>query len=205
MLLDYIKANFSEGEPIFLEELPGNSRNYVSQEVKALIDKGFLEKLCNGVYYLSYTTLLGTKGQLSIDKYVSKKYLSKNNDVIGYRTGIEILNENGFTSQNSSTIEICSNLASTKQRKFNINGRKIIVYKPLAKVTRDNYKSLQFLDMMNVIDKYSEISFDEIKKKIKEYVKENSIDFSQVREYLPLYPDRVYRNLYNGGLMNELL
>ncbi len=205
MLIDYIKENYQEGEPIFLDELPGNSKNYICQEVKALVDKGILERLYNGVYFLSYTTILGTKGQVSIDQYVSKKYIDSNDEIIGYKTGLEILNEYGFTSQNPSVIEVCSNQASSKQRKFDIGGRKIIVYKPLAKVTKENYKSLQFLDMMNVVDKYSELSFDELKEKIQEYVKENQINFSQVKEYLPLYPDRVYRNLYIGGLMNELV
>lgn len=205
MLIDYIKENYQEGEPIFLDELPGNSKNYICQEIKALVDKGILERLYNGVYFLSYTTILGTKGQVSIDQYVSKKYIDSNDEIIGYKTGLEILNEYGFTTQNPSVIEVCSNQASSKQRKFDIGGRKIIVYKPLAKVTKENYKSLQFLDMMNVVDKYSELSFDELKEKIQEYVKENRIDFSQVKEYLPLYPDRVYRNLYLGGLMNELV
>ena len=205
MLIDYIKENYQEGEPIFLNELPGNSKNYICQEVKALVDKGILERLYNGVYFLSYTTILGTKGQVSIDQYISKKYIDSNDEIIGYKTGLEILNEYGFTTQNPSTIEVCSNQASSKQRKFDVGGRKIIVYKPLAKVTKENYKSLQFLDMMNVVDKYSELSFDELKEKIQEYVKENQIDFSQVKEYLPLYPDRVYRNLYIGGLMNELV
>ena len=205
MLIDYIKENYQEGEPIFLDELPGNSKNYICQEIKALVDKGILERLYNGVYFLSYTTILGTKGQVSIDRYVSKKYIDSNDEIIGYKTGLGILNEYGFTTQNPSVIEVCSNQASSKQRKFDIGGRKIIVYKPLAKVTKENYKSLQFLDMMNVVDKYSELSFDELKEKIQEYVKENRIDFSQVKEYLPLYPDRVYRNLYLGGLMNELV
>ncbi len=205
MLIDYIRENYQEGEPIFLDELPGNSKNYICQEVKVLVDKGLLERLYNGVYFLSYTTILGTKGQVSIDQYVSKKYITSNDEIIGYKTGLEILNEYGFTTQNPSVIEVCSNQASSKQRKFDISGRKIIVYKPLAKVAKENYKCLQFLDMMNLVDKYSELSFDELKEKIQEHVKENQINFSQVKEYLPLYPDRVYKNLYLLDLMKKLV
>jgi hypothetical protein len=36
-------------------------------------------------------------------------------------------------------------------------------------------------------------------------VKITQLDFSVVKEYLPLYPDRVYRNIYEGGLMGELV
>ena len=73
MLYDYLLENYEEGEPIFLSELPGNSRDYVRQEMKKLVDEGKLERLYNGVYYLSYTTILGTKGKISVDKYVDKK------------------------------------------------------------------------------------------------------------------------------------
>ena len=72
MLYDYLIENYEEGEPIFLSEIPGNSRDYVRQEMKKLVDEGKLERLYNGVYYLSYTTILGTKGKISVDKYVCR-------------------------------------------------------------------------------------------------------------------------------------
>ena len=60
MLYDYIVNNYDKDEPIFLSELPGNSRDYVRQEMKQLADEGKVERLYNGVYYLSYMTILGT-------------------------------------------------------------------------------------------------------------------------------------------------
>lgn len=53
--------------------------------------------------------------------------------------------------------------------------------------------------------KYSEITGTELMKKLKKFVKITQLDFSVVKEYLPLYPDRVYRNIYEGGLMGELV
>ena len=70
MLYDYIVNNYDKDEPIFLSELPGNSRDYVRQEMKQLADEGKVERLYNGVYYLSYMTILGTKGRVSVDKLV---------------------------------------------------------------------------------------------------------------------------------------
>ena len=60
MLYDYIVNNYDKDEPIFLSELPGNSRDYIRQEMKQLADEGKVERLYNGVYYLSYMTILGT-------------------------------------------------------------------------------------------------------------------------------------------------
>lgn len=199
MLYDYLIENYEEGEPIFLSELPGNSRDYVRQEMKKLVDEGKLERLYNGVYYLSYTTILGTKGKISIDKYVDKKYL--NNKSNGYITGLQLANLYGFTTQNPSCIEVCSNEATTKQRKLNIDGRDLIVYKPVVKINDENASTLQFLDLMTTIDKYSEVTGDEFKNKLNNYVEKEKIDFSLVKKYLALFPDRVYRNLYESGLM----
>lgn len=205
MLYDYIINNFDKDEPIFLFELPGNSKDYIRQEMKKLVDEGKMERLYNGVYYTAYTTILGTKGKVSVDKFIEKKYLLYQGETSGYITGIQLANMYGFTTQNPSCIEVCSNEATTKQRKLNIDGRKVIVYKPIAEINDENKSALQFLDLMSSIDKYSELSGEELKKKLKEVVKIMNVDFAKVKQYISLFPDRVFRNIYQGGLMNELV
>lgn len=205
MLYDYIVNNYDKDEPIFLSELPGNSRDYVRQEMKQLADEGKVERLYNGVYYLSYMTILGTKGRVSVDKLVEKKYISYQGKVSGYITGIQLANMYGFTTQNPACIEVCSNEATTKQRKLDIGGRKVIVYKPLAEINKENKSALQFLDLMSSIDKYSELSGEELEKRLKEFVRAVNVDFMKVKEYISLFPDRVFRNIYQGGLMSELV
>ena len=205
MLYDYILKNYEKDEPIFLSELPGDSRDYVRQEMKKLVDDGKLERLFNGVYYLSYTTILGTKGKMSIDKYVDKKFIKSNGRVTGYITGIQLANMYGFTTQTPACIEVCSNEATTKQRKLCIDGRNLIVYKPITEITKENQTALQFLDLMTTIDKYSEISGNLLRMKLKEFVNILNVDFSIVKRYIALFPDRVYWNIYQGGLMGELV
>lgn len=205
MLYDYILKNYEKDEPIFLYELPGDSRDYIRQEMKKLVDDGKLERLFNGVYYLSYTTILGTKGKMSIDKYVDKKFIKSNGRVTGYITGIQLANMYGFTTQTPACIEVRSNEATTKQRKLCIDGRNLIVYKPITEITKENQAALQFLDLMTTIDKYSEISDNLLRMKLKEFVNILNVDFSIVKRYIALFPDRVYRNIYQGGLMSELV
>ena len=205
MVYDYIIENYKNGEPIFLTELPGDSKDYLRQEMKKLVDEGKLERLYNGVYFLSYVTILGTKGKVSVDKYIEKKYLGSEEKVEGYITGLQLANKYEFKTQNPSCYEVCSNEASTKQRKQEIDGNTIVVYKPVAEVTSKNKSALQFLDLMSMIDKYSEISGQEFTSKLKDFVSSVGVDFSVVKEYLSLYPDKVYRNIYEGGLMGELV
>jgi len=205
MLYDYIVNNYDKGEPVFLSELPGSSRNYVRQEMKQLVDEGKLERVYNGVYFRPYTTILGTKGRMSVEKFVDKKFLSHQGTVSGYITGIQLANMYGFTTQNPACIEVCSNEATTKQRKLEVAGRRIIVYKPLAEIREDNKAELQFLDLMTSVDKYSELSEGTLRARLAEFVKIINVDFIKVKEYISLFPDKVYRNIYQGGLMHELV
>lgn len=205
MLYDYIVTNYQKDEPIFLAELPGKSRESVRQEMKKLTDEGKIERLYNGVYYLSYKTILGTKGRVSVDKFIKKRYLEVNGTVSGYVTGLQLANMYGFTTQNPSCYEICSNEATTKQRKVEVDGRQIIVYKPMVQISEENRSALQFLDLMSTIDRYSEVGGEEFTAKIKYFIVSAGVDFKQVKKYLYLFPDRVYRNIYQGGLMNELV
>ena len=201
MIYEYIMNNFKKGEPIFLNEIPGSSKEVIRQEMKRLTDEKKLERLYNGVYYIPYKTILGTEGKVSIDQFIEKKYLS----VGGYLTGLSLVNKYGFTSQNPSVYEICSNEASTKQRKLDIDGNNLIVYKPLSIITKDNIRELEFLSLMSIIDKYSELSGLEYRNKLREYVNKVGINFIIVKEYISLFPAIVYKNIYEGGLMNELV
>ena len=201
MIYNYIVENYKNGDPIFFSELPGESKDYLRQEMKQLVDDGRLERLYNGVYYLSYQTILGTKGRVSMDRYIEKKYLNGG----GYVTGLQLAKKYGFTTQNPSCYEVCSNEATTKQRKQVVDGNTIIVYKPVTAITEKNKSVLQFLDLMSMLDKYSEISGKELAIRLKKYVKTVKVDFSVVKEHLSLYPDKVYRNIYEGGLMGELV
>ena len=186
MLYDYIITNYEKDEPIFLAELPGKSRESVRQEMKRLTDEGKIERLYNGVYYRAYKTILGTKGKVSVEKFIQKRYIEVDGVISGYITGIQLANMYGFTTQNPSCYEVCSNEASTKQRKVDVDGRQIIVYKPVVEISKENKGALQFLDLMSTIDRYSEVSGDEFTVKIKNFISTVGVDFEQVKKYLSL-------------------
>ena len=82
MIYNYILKNFNCGDPIFLSEIPSKSKSYLRLAVKKLVDKGLLERFYNGVYFLPYKTILGTKGKISFDKFIEKKFLYSSNNQI---------------------------------------------------------------------------------------------------------------------------
>ena len=205
MLLEFINKNYKNVEPIFLDEIEYKNNAALRQEMKRLTDEGILVRAYNGVYYKAYKTIFNTEGKMSIKEYVEKKYLNKSTSKIGFVTGLSLANKYGFTTQVPSNIEITSNNSSTKQRRLEVDGHVLIIYSPVVEITDENINSLQFLDLMQNIDKYSELTGDELKTKLKEYVDMTHDDFGIVKQLISLYPDRVYKNIYNGGLMNELV
>lgn len=204
MLYDFIVKNYEDGEPIFISELPCNSKDYLRQEMKRLVDEGKLQRLYNGVYYLNYITAFGAEGKISVDKYIEKRFLMPKGMVGGYITGVKFASMYGFTSQSVDYIEICTNEATTKQRKIVIDGIEIVVHRPVTKITEENWSILQFLDFMTSIDKYNELSDEMKQRKLTEMVSTLDIDFDIVRKYILLFPDRVFRNFYRWGLMIKL-
>ena len=205
MLLDYIIENFDNGEPIFLDELPYKSKDSLRQEMKKLTDSGEIIRLYNGVYYKPFKTILGTEGKMAINKFIEKRFIFKSNEKYGYVKGIGLYNKYGFTTQIPSVIEVASNMATTKQRRINVDGYNIIVYKPVVEINNDNVNEIEFLDLVTDIDVYSEIVGDELKGKLREFIDKKKIDFLKVKKLLINFPDKTYRNLYLGGIMNELV
>lgn len=205
MLYDYIVDNYEKDEPIFLEKLPGQSEESIRQEIKSLTDEGKIEKVHNGVYHLSYKTILGTKGKVSVDKFVRKRFLEANGKTIGYITGLHLANMYGFTTQNPSCYEVCSNKASAEEEKIYIDGRQIIVYKPVVMISEENRSALQFLDLMSTIDRYSEVGSREFTNKVRIFIDAEEVDFQEVKKYISVFPSRAYQNIFEAGLKNELI
>lgn len=205
MIYNYIKNKYGIGEPIFLSEIPNKSNAYLRQDVKKLVDSGRLVRVYNGVYYLPYKTMLGTDGKMSIKKYIEKKYLKRGREIIGYYSGLYLANLYGLTTQNPSCYEVCSNEATTKQRKLNIDGINIIVYKPVLDITNENVKILRFLDLILNIDRYNELQTDDLRNQIKSIIQEENIDIDRIEKYLPHYPTKIFKNLYYGGVISELV
>lgn len=203
MIKTYILENYKNGEPIFINDLPCKSINYLRQELKKLVDSNELARLKNGIYYLPYKTSIGSEGTISFENYINARYLKDGEE--GFLTGLSLINKYGFSSQNPSILELKSNKATTLQRKLEFNNFKYIVYSSNIQITKENYKELEFLELLSLLNKYSELNEEESKMKLKKIIKKNKIDFKKVKKYLDYFPEVIYKNIYKGGLMSELL
>ena len=121
--------------------------------------------------------------------------------VRGYYSGYTFANQIGLSLQVPYVQEIVTNEASAKVREVDIKGQKYIIRKPKAKITEENMYVLQFLDFLSDIDKYMDGTATNISDKLKKLIKDEKITKELVDTYIGLYPTKVYKNLYETGVV----
>ena len=126
----------------------------------------------------------------------------ENNDKrCGYIGGVAFANQLGLTTQVPMTYEVVTNKATKDYRETKLANSRIILRKPRVTIDENNYRILQFLDLIKDIDYYSEVSGEELQKRLIAYMTGCAMMFSDLEPYLQYYPDRIYKNLYETRLL----
>lgn len=202
MLYGYLIENFKPYEPIFTADIDidmvGNS---LRPKLKELCDSGKLCRYEAGVYYLPGKMKLKGLTPISASAVARSKYVNRRGKVRGYYSGYTFANQIGLSLQVPYVQEIVTNEASAKVREIDIKGQKFIIRKPKAEVTEENVYTLQFLDFLSDIDKYLDGSSDNILDKLEKLIKDENITKELIDKYISLYPTRVYKNLYETGVV----
>lgn len=207
MLWSYLQSNYQPNEPIIMSEIniTGMSYTNIRRSFTRLTDLGKVKRYDTGIYYIPTQSVLKSGSSLSRDKVIEKKYLVSDNTRIGYFSGCTFANKLGLTTQVPMVQEIVSNRATTESREIELTGAKFILRKPKITITNKNYIVLQFLDLIKDIDTLSEVEGNELTKKLLYYVTLTGITIDSISDLLKLYPDKLYRNLYETGVLNGLL
>jgi predicted transcriptional regulator of viral defense system len=203
MLLEYLKENYQKNEPIFVSDidLPVSDTN-LRQMFKVLCDKGEIKRYDTGIYYMQGMSRLKGGTGISASEVARYKYVERNKQVIGYYTGYTFANQLGLTTQVPFTIEIVSNQASAKCREVSVRNQKIMLRRPRTEVTKANYLVLQLLDLVKDMEQYIDADMEQAVNLIFEYVKKLGITRSEVDQYIGLFPERIYKNIYETRLYN---
>lgn len=204
MFFDYLLKTFGTNEPIFVSDITYESitQNNIRQQIMNYAAAGKLKRYDTGIYYIPKDSIFKTTSSLSQNSVIEKKYLYSGAERCGYISGINFANRIGLTTQVPASCEVVTNKASKDYREATLASEKIIIRKPRAMVDESNYKSLQFLDLLKDIDLYSELEGNELNIKIKTYMRKSGLQFQQLEQYLPLYPDKIFRNMYKVGVLN---
>ena len=201
MLLEYLQKNYKENEPIFVSDidLPVTD-TYLRQMFKVLCDSGKICRYDTGIYYMKGTSRVKGSAQLSASEVARYKYISRNDRVDGYYSGYTFANQLGLTTQVPVTIEIVSNRASAKCREVCVKNQKIILRRPRTEITNENYSVLQLLDLLKDLEQYVDDDMPAAARRICAYAKRLGIRKKEVDQYIGLFPDKVYKNIYETRL-----
>ena len=153
---DILIQNFTEGSPIFAEEIvslfPNKTRVAVYQNIEKAISSGFLARYDRGVYYIPKSGRFG-KVPLSAQAVVERKYITDGKKVFGYYSGQTLENKAGLSEQVPAVLEITTNASSKRVRSLGAFGgwKDVVIRKPRCKVTSDNVDALRFLDAVTAL------------------------------------------------------
>ena len=110
ILIDYLLKKYGTNKPILTEELsiPESSYANLRKQLSRYNSQGILEKYSQGVYYIPKETILG-RSTLSIDDVINRKYITNDNDIYGFYSGLSFYNKLGISTQLPYVYEIVTN------------------------------------------------------------------------------------------------
>ena len=204
-IFNELSAKFNTDEPILIEDIekmyPQRSCPWIDKAIKTLVDSKQLKRFSTGVYYIPRKTVLGDS-VLNPRKVIAKKYIQNSQDIYGYLGGTSLLNSFGLTTQVPNVITVISNNESTRGRKVEVGSQSVYLCKPPTKITKSNFKTLQFCELIRLID-LDKLDSIEIKN-LENYIKENNISLSSISKYCSVFPDSVSRKILGGPLIEKL-
>lgn len=200
----YLQSNYGPNEPIFLSELeiPGVKPASLRPLLKKLTEDGRLKRFDTGIYYLPQKSVFRFGSMMSPEDVIRKKYLLDGDTRCGYLSGVMFANQLGLTTQVPMTYEVYTNKATTDYRDTTLGNIRVIVRRPYVEVNDQNASALQFLDLVKEVRDVSELEGKALTDRLTSYMSATGLSFDKLNEYLPFYPDRIYRNMYEVGLLN---
>lgn len=152
-------------------ELPYDKAKVLTNvKLKRMADKGEIERVQRGVYCHIKQTVFG-KVTPSIDEIVIKTLKIQDDKRIGYESGASLLNRLGLSTLLPRDIEITTNRYGAKLPE----GCRIVTCKPAVTVTDENWKLLQFIDLVGELPN-AHIDAENLEQLLRQYAKKQQLD-----------------------------
>ena len=203
ILIDYLLKKYGTNKPIITEELsiPEISYDNLRKQLSRYNSQGILEKYSQGVYYIPKETILG-RSTLSIDDVINRKYITNDNEIYGFYSGLSFYNKLGISTQVPFVYEIVTNKEKSRVREITLKNQKIILRKPYVKINKNNYLENQFLDFINNANS-NDLS-DNIDV-LKKYIKDNNLNKNVILDLISYYPSKTSKKLIESRLLYEFI
>ena len=190
LVLEYIEQ-YPENEPIFIEDIKKhiiqqcekdnkNVLKNVNVILNRLKNEGIIKAEYKGVYYKPIISLFG-EVPLNIDKLRKLKYLEdKDGNIKGYIVGAKLFNKLGLTTLVPNVIDIVTN--ECKYHKQYDEKLRTYITKPKIEITNENYRYLQFIDILNNKDNIH-IEIENVDEILYGIIEEYKLDFEKIIKY----------------------
>ena len=201
-LLLELRSKYEPNEPIILDQIKSDTYSYdtIKSMLSNYVRSGKIRRFTNGVYYFPKNGILGEMIP-SYNDYLERKYIENQNKVFGYYTGLSLLNMIGLSTQVPNVREITTNIETNKKRKVSIRSRYVILRKPLVKITKSNYRYLQFIDIFRFAD-IETIRTN--RDKIITFAKQNQLKKSVLLDMVLAMSNKATTTILEEGFYNEL-
>ena len=203
IVYEYLRERYADNEPIFLSDIciPDMKDVSVRQQLKKLTTDGRLKRFDTGIYYFPKKSMFRSGSMLPVEEVIKKKYLMDGAGRCGYVGGMLFANQIGITTQVPMVYEVYTNKATTDYRETRLANLRVILRKPYVAIDDQNANTLQFLDLLKEVVDISEVDGAELTDRLVDYMKKKKIGFESMRKYLSYYPERIYKNMYEVGLV----
>jgi hypothetical protein len=206
MLMDYLKSNYKEGEPIFTDDIhiDGVNRPNLIQQLKTLSDNGKIIRIEKGIYYMPSKTRFGSSAGPAPETIARYKYISRNGKTDGYYSGNTFANMIGISTQVPMKKEIVSNNVAAIVKHILIGQQAFVLRKSNVPITNENVRTLQLLELLKNLDDHIDIDRNEAREKLTYFIDKNQITKKGVDQYIREYPDSTFRYYYEMRLDDVL-
>lgn len=180
-VFDYVKAN-----------LPNADRAVVNMTLQRYEQQhDAFVRYRKGIYFKAVQTPFGYCG-IDETELIRRAYISDGEEIIGYESGPSYMNKLGLTTQ----MPAFTYIVTTKARYSSENkGANLYLLKPVTKVNKENFKYLQFLDILEnkmrvkiEVENYIEV--------LRKQIKLLNLSFEKLIWYARYYKsNRVYTEL----------
>lgn len=202
-IVQYLKDIYGYGTPIFLKDIRigRKSKTAIRKELSRAVKDKKIIRNSPGVYCFAEE---GRFQNVSFEDVIKRKYVKDDFGltgldimIYGYYSGLTFAHMIGLSQQVPAIIEITTNNTSSK-RTISFNGRKAIIKKGRTEITFQNYKILQFFDMLA-----SFITIDQIRENQKLLYKYIETNFTKndFYTYIGYYKNKVMKILVEENLI----
>jgi hypothetical protein len=211
-LKELLIKDFGIGEPIIIKQIDTKNKYGLTpaafqKRLERMAEKDELVRFEKGIYYVpQFSKLLKRTVPLRVDKVVKKKYIEENDDIVGFTTGLGLLNDLGLTTQVPRVTSIVTERTSKTTRVIEGGFQQVELIKPKYSITKLNYKYLQLFEIMAKYWDMIEYPDETALKYLETYLQDikGKISRGELIDMLMLFPAKVSARLLDKNFESLL-